>query len=676
MLTPPQIEKWAQKAMRAAFILLFFLTPLILTTVNYELFEFNKMLFAYLLTITILFLWSIKAISGQKFNISTTSLFKPLSFFLLTQILATIFSISPRTSFFGYYTRLNGGLLSSIAYFILYLALVNNFSQQEVKTFLKALIASAFLVASYGVLEHWGIDARYWVQDVRRRVFSTLGQPNWLAAWLDGLIFLPLAFAFTSPPKKKTSHFLLFSLFLTCLLFTRSRSGFLAYVAGFLVFASLGFVYFKNQRKKFLLFLVTPILINLILIFIIGAPVRLSFQKIPSVPTVPEEITPQRGGSPSETIRLVVWKGALSLGKKYPLLGTGPETFAYAYYWVRPQEHNLLSEWDFLYNKAHNEYLNYLATSGLLGLGSYLAFILASTILSLKKFFSSPAPDKTKAIHLALFSGWLTILITNFFGFSVVAVNLLFFLFPGLIVLLYQKENKTDHLPQIFNRRKKILLLVCFLLFCQGILWVKNYWYADYLFSQAEKENKSQRFSSAQKKYQQALRIRPHESLYLSHAATNLAFLSLNQKNKDDQLSLIAETQELSQKSLAENPYDLNNYRQIAQTFYILSTIAPSYLQEVEKILLTASKLAPTDPKLLYNLGALKFRQGKTQEAIEYLEKSIDLKPNYELARLELAKIYLQEEDKEKAQQQLKYLLEKINPQNKEAQELIKKIAL
>jgi len=663
--------------MRTTFILLFFLTPLILTTVNHELFEFNKMLFVYLLTTIILFLWSIKAISGQKFNLSATPLLKPFSFFLLTQILATIFSINLPTSFFGYYTRLNGGLLSSIAYFILYLALVNNFSRQEAKTFLKALTTSAFLVASYGVLEHWGIDARYWVQDVKRRVFSTLGQPNWLAAWLDSLIFLPLAFAFTSPLKKKTSHFLLFFLFFACLLFTRSRSGFLAYMAGFLVFASLGFVYFKNQRKKFLLFLVTPILINLILIFIIGAPVRLSFQKIPSVPTVPQEVTPQKGGSPSETIRLVVWKGALSLGKKYPLLGTGPETFAYTYYWVRPQEHNLLSEWDFLYNKAHNEYLNYLATSGFLGLGSYLTFILASTILSLKKFFSSPASDKTtKAIHLALFSGWLTILITNFFGFSVVAVNLLFFLFPGLIVLLYQKENKTDRLPQIFNSRKKFLLLVCLLLFCQGILWVKNYWYADYLFSQAEKESKSQRFSSAREKYQQALKIKPHEPLYLSHAATNLALLSLNQKSEDDQLSLITETQELSQKSLAENPYDLNTYRQIAQTFYILSTIAPPYLQEVEKILVTASKLAPTDPKLLYNLGALKLRQGKTQEAIEYLEKSINLKPNYELARLELAKIYLQEKEIEKAQQQLKYLLEKINPQNKEAQELIKKMVL
>ena len=37
--------------------------------------------------------------------------------------------------------------------------------------------------------------------------------------------------------------------------------------------------------------------------------------------------------------------------------------------------HNLTSEWDFLYNKAHNEYLNYLATTGLFGLGSYLLFI-------------------------------------------------------------------------------------------------------------------------------------------------------------------------------------------------------------------------------------------------------------------------------------------------------------
>jgi putative inorganic carbon (hco3(-)) transporter len=60
-------------------------------------------------------------------------------------------------------------------------------------------------------------------------------------------------------------------------------------------------------------------------------------------------------------------KGAWELTKKYPLFGSGVETFAYSYYNVRPVEHNLVTEWDFLYNKAHNEFLNYAATTGFVG---------------------------------------------------------------------------------------------------------------------------------------------------------------------------------------------------------------------------------------------------------------------------------------------------------------------
>ena len=60
---------------------------------------------------------------------------------------------------------------------------------------------------------------------------------------------------------------------------------------------------------------------------------------------------------------------------KYPLFGTGVETFAYSYGFVRPIAHNLTSEWDYVYNKAHNEYFNYLALTGFLGLGAYLGFI-------------------------------------------------------------------------------------------------------------------------------------------------------------------------------------------------------------------------------------------------------------------------------------------------------------
>ena len=56
-----------------------------------------------------------------------------------------------------------------------------------------SLLASSCFISLYAVGEHFGIDASYWVQDVVNRVFSTLGQPNWLAAYLVALFPLTLA---------------------------------------------------------------------------------------------------------------------------------------------------------------------------------------------------------------------------------------------------------------------------------------------------------------------------------------------------------------------------------------------------------------------------------------------------------------------------------------------------
>jgi len=88
----------------------------------------------------------------------------------------------------------------------------------------------------------------------------------------------------------------------------------------------------------------------------------------------------ESGGTESGTIRKIVWTGALRIWQANPknfLIGTGPETFAQAYYQYRPLEHNQTSEWELLYNKAHNEFLNYLVTTGILGLGSYIVLLIS-----------------------------------------------------------------------------------------------------------------------------------------------------------------------------------------------------------------------------------------------------------------------------------------------------------
>ncbi|KKP99309.1 MAG: O-antigen polymerase, partial [Candidatus Levybacteria bacterium GW2011_GWB1_36_18] len=107
----------------------------------------------------------------------------------------------------------------------------------------------------------------------------------------------------------------------------------------------------------------------------------------------------QLGGTDSGKIRLIVWRGAIDVWKNNPIFGTGVETFAYAYYKYRPIEHNLTSEWNFLYNKAHNEYLNYLATTGVFGLLSYLSFIAFFLFIFLATIFKTK--NKLSAVLLA-----------------------------------------------------------------------------------------------------------------------------------------------------------------------------------------------------------------------------------------------------------------------------------
>lgn len=451
-----RVTKICNRIIEYSFYLLFFLVPLILTPWNYELFEFNKMMLTYLLTTVIVAAWLVKMIVKKRFLFQRTILDFPLVLFLGSQIIATLSSIDLHTSLWGYYSRANGGLFSTISYLLLYWAYVSNMNKRKTKSVIRYTLSAAALVAAYGVAERFGIDAQYWKQKVQLRVFSTFGQPNWLAAWLAALIPLTWAFALDSNsktrPKKKAWQqksflipFFLFILFYLCLLYTRSRSGFIGFGAACLVFVALTKTFKKPLNhfsiQSFRIFIAAVLL----LAFLVGSPWTPSagqiIKKLRPQPVQEAETTVSTPDQPilliseSGDIRKVVWQGAVEIWKNYPLFGTGVETFAYSYYWYRPRAHNDMSEWDFLYNKAHNEYLTILANSGLIGLLTYLGIIGTFIIWTLKRKVKSN-------LTLAFLSGYFSILVTNFLGFSVVSVNLLFFLMPAIVIRLAKGERR------------------------------------------------------------------------------------------------------------------------------------------------------------------------------------------------------------------------------------------
>ncbi|MDO8638940.1 MAG: O-antigen ligase family protein [Candidatus Daviesbacteria bacterium] len=634
------------KVLTYSFYLLFTITPLIWLPQTSELFEFNKMIFVYFLTIIITTCWFLKTINDKRLTLKTTPLDIPLLIFLGANILSTIFSIDPHISIWGYYSRSNGGLLSLVSYLLLYWALVSNFTKDDALNFLKSAIFGGVVVALWAIPEHFGVspsclilnqqfNAGCWVQDVQARVFATLGQPNWLSAYLTMLIFPAFYFLLTSTKK---SSIILYSIFLilfyTAFTFTYSRGATLGLLGGMVVFLG-GFLYVHlkggklNQWKSILIVLSVFILINLLFGSALTNFKLLNKFAPPSRPslitaTKPSGTQLENGGTESGQIRLIVWQGALKIFQAYPILGSGVETFAYSYYQYRPVAHNLTSEWDFLYNKAHNEFLNYLATTGIVGFLSYFIVIIMFIIIILKK---------KNLLGFGLLASYISYLIQNFFGFSVVITALFFYLFPVLAFIITDSGQTHRSAPTFLNfiyKHTKIAQII--VLIIAGILLItltKNF-LADIYYTQGLRyENTSP--GKAYNRFLTASSLNSSEPLYKSELAFSVASSAVALEKQDATAS--ANLKDLAEKQtdllLLEHPRNTSLFRTAIRTYYQLSALNPSFVDKTLKTLDQTIKLSPTDPKLLFNKAIILSASGKKQEAILTLEQTIELKPNY-----------------------------------------------
>jgi O-antigen ligase len=638
------------KATKLLFLLLFFLTPLAFTTFNSELFEVPKMYLVYLFTVLILFFHIINYFKGRVSLVSKSPLNLPILLFLLIQIISTIFSVDVHTSFFGYYSRLNGGLLSLLTFSLLFFILVNYLDEKFKQDIIKFSLISGFIVATYGVLEHFGIDARFWLQDVQTRVFSTLGQPNWLSAYL--CILLPLAIYqyHHSSNKKLTTYFLLLiTTFFLCLLFTKSKSGIIAAII------SLGIYYFFNLKttisRKSFIFL--PILF-LVLCLTISNPIK-DFLFPQKTITENQNIN-NLNITPSEDIRKIVWTGAIKLWQKYPILGTGPETFAYTYYSVRPAAHNLTSEWEFLYNKVHNEYLNYLANTGTLGLLTYLLFIFSSGYLFISRR------------RWELLAAYLSILITNFAGFSVVVVSLFFFLLPALCL------NSSPPPPSAKFRWPLLILTFIFSLY--ALKQIFSFFLADISLAQGDVQDNQNQYVKSYRYLLRSHQLNPRQPVYLSRLSVlsaKLAAAYFLQKDTSLALKFATDSAQLSDLSLTISPLNINFLKERTQALTYLSTIDPQYLTQGIATLQKTAILAPTDAKTFYLLAKFYDATGNPTETETNYLKAIDLKSNYDLAYFDLGLLYFNQKKYDLAKKYFELNLQ-YSPGNQNALDYLKKI--
>lgn len=314
-----------------------------------------------------------------------------LSFYLL--LFATVKKKFPHLEFFHYFLiaflcigllslfiripNLNSSeFLSSLGYFIRFvmyivpLFLLPNAMRIKGQSILAHLVFAGFIFVVFGVIQYiflprlelliflgeWDIHSF--------RLFSTFFDPNYAGLFIALEIMLLYAFLHKKS-SRKTLYLIMLVISYIALFLTYSRSSIIALAAG-------TFFFFLIQKKYKVLFgFVSVFLFSLVCLYFYSLQFRGEGVKLFRTASV--------------HTRLSSYQEGINIFIKYPVLGSGFNTYKYARKNFSDLE--IVDKYSNASNAPSNSYIFILATTGIFGFGFFSCFLLflARNILLLRK---------------------------------------------------------------------------------------------------------------------------------------------------------------------------------------------------------------------------------------------------------------------------------------------------
>ncbi len=286
---------------------------------------------------------------------------------VVTNVAAFAFSIDRQQSLFGHGLQ-HQGLFTILMYVGSFYAARLAFRMcTRTEPLLVFVTLGGALVALYAVAQRIGLDP-IWDSRSDGRVFSTLGQPNALAAYL--VLVVPIAIA-TGLSSRQWSGTVLGAgtavVAIAATAMTLSRGGFLGLLVGCVVLAiGIGGRYLKQRA--------TPRLI-LALLLLLGVAVSATGL----VGSAWDSLVDTNLGRRSDHVSL--WRVGIAIAADHPVVGTGQETYplvfdAYRDRVLDPATARFLSA--FRPESPHNVYIATAAGAGLPALAALGALVALS----------------------------------------------------------------------------------------------------------------------------------------------------------------------------------------------------------------------------------------------------------------------------------------------------------
>jgi tetratricopeptide (TPR) repeat protein len=436
------------------------------------------------------------------------------------------------------------------------------------------------LIALYGILQKFG---GVWRIQVPRmgRVFSTFGNPNFFASFLVGLI--PVSFA-SFAERKKIWKVIFIVLMLIALYYTYSRGAWLG-LFGIAIF--WWFVRVKKNRIK-------SIVVLLLCILVFGFFTRKQWMR--------------------HTHRLIIWRDTLVMAVKNPVTGVG-----LGQYHSEVPSHasnellKALPQGQFIVNYAHNEFLEVLAETGIIGMGLYLWILAVFYISAFRK-------HRVDNITLGAVSGVTGLLIQSGVSVSIrfAVASVWLFIIMGIAL---RPDEDPPQLKFMFDWRLIPVLVLSAAMIYSGKKVVEPLVSHKKLVKEVDFFDRSQEYS--EESLNKEIGRNPQKAL----AYYKLGWEQAKKKR-------FAEAIENFNKAISLDGSMVGAYNNLGNIYYTIGQPA-----QAMKYYKEALRRNPSLIDAHFNLGYIYYHQGRLKEATREFEIVLELDPGNYKAKIMIEKM-------------------------------------
>jgi tetratricopeptide (TPR) repeat protein/O-antigen ligase len=565
--------------------------------------------------------WLVRAAVRGRLYLERLPLYLPFLVYLTVALLSLSFSHNPAKG---------AEVLLFQVWCILFCILVaHHFRDPTVALgVLWAVVLTGLIVAVLGLLQHSDVHLIPTATAYGRLPVSTLGNPNFVAHYME--IIIPLTIALMIIRKQPWERAALGGVLLATgshMVLAASRAGWLALGAA-LVFA----LYVIKARVRWLrivaLAVVAVALLSPIAELALGSIYLESGESLYNSIVLFADRTWERAlssfdpGDFSISQRLLVWGDTLELIRAHPLLGVGPGNYRISLLPYR----NATSQraWSELMgmrtnvaDHAHNEYLEYWSESGFFGLAA-MVWLLGAMLWMGWNFLRTQSPSVTWTITLGCMMGLIATLGHSFFSFNLRDPTSAshFWLLGGLMIAVARPGQTAQNLVlDLYLRtawRRGLVAVSGVAVGCLGLYLGLCILLGEFNYFQGVKKYRIDKHSNrATLELREAIKWRGYNFEY--HHLLGAVSLEAGR---------YAEAEAALKRSLELHPHNPRTLRLLGRTRYSLKKE-----EEAIAALKRAAEIDPLEQKTYELLGLVYRQQGAYDKAIEAWKQALSFQP-------------------------------------------------